>query len=983
MKKFCLIFTTFFCLIISNYLFAQVTGGPTVGSGSTASEFELKVDGDEFFPIGWYLTDKNDLQMAYDAGATVVLFYWNSIWNNYDYVGCKSSTDYDIDEYEVRLACFLNEVRSLNNTNNHDMRVLIDLDLKRAGRDKYTQSGDTDTDTLGFGKSSILGLVTNIESNYSDILFGWYVLDEPTQKTDLTPDSPTPHPREFYHDITKSIKSISTFPTIVVFTNPEAFSEYAATNDDSTVFEEVHYDILARDEYGYSHVKRSSLNNYSDENNVSRLAAVRSMSTLQSYESGLIKNMDGNVSKKMAFMTVAMIHDLFEDDTCNGDSGVSGDKDCFDQVDADFMIYQSLAPIIRGARSLMYYWYNPNNTLGGRQNTLDLSEDFISTFSSNSLGDIILKGDILDNNLVVSNFKANGNSISHNSYIWDNYNNGCAPTYTSCSPGPTNQADEPMFDWMARKYNGSYYVFAVNEYDPTVSVTFNLGNILSTDEMVYQVTELDMLDPTQNSQVNFNNDNKIKTSGSGSDISSFNMSFGSLQAKVFKIDVLEFSDTKTMPAIAWETLGGGITLTDIDNNGVIDLVVMGIENNAQADPFRYKIGWNIYPGSNFYFSDYSYSNFPGTGRGELSGISWTTKGGGISSYDIDSNGYPELFFLGIDNKSGYDDHRVKLNWNHYVSNNNANSQLFRTDYSYSNFPGDGRLDVASGNTLNTGGGLKVFDLEEDGTPELFLMSITNTNSSAINNFKYKIVNDFSMISAADSLIQNTGVSSTYSVSGVSSYTRGGDITVGNLDSDNDFEALFSAIDLGSEYLLFKIMNLNSNGSPESNTRPFSAINFNSSENILSAGIDMADIDGDGDQDLVFLGIEDHPQGNRFLIRFALNQINQSTSSSKLINQSNPKDEKNDEIPSAIKLGQNYPNPFNPTTQITYSISNEGQVELNVYDLQGRLVRALVNETKSPGNYSVSFNASELSSGIYFYTLTSSGEKITKKLTLIK
>ncbi|NUM60843.1 MAG: T9SS type A sorting domain-containing protein, partial [Ignavibacteriaceae bacterium] len=91
------------------------------------------------------------------------------------------------------------------------------------------------------------------------------------------------------------------------------------------------------------------------------------------------------------------------------------------------------------------------------------------------------------------------------------------------------------------------------------------------------------------------------------------------------------------------------------------------------------------------------------------------------------------------------------------------------------------------------------------------------------------------------------------------------------------------------------------------------------------------------------------------------------------------------------LEQNYPNPFNPTTTISYSIKTSGQVQLKVYDMLGTEVASLVNENQEAGNYSVTFNAAELprrsgsalTSGIYFYTLTSGNFMETKKLILLK
>jgi hypothetical protein len=90
-----------------------------------------------------------------------------------------------------------------------------------------------------------------------------------------------------------------------------------------------------------------------------------------------------------------------------------------------------------------------------------------------------------------------------------------------------------------------------------------------------------------------------------------------------------------------------------------------------------------------------------------------------------------------------------------------------------------------------------------------------------------------------------------------------------------------------------------------------------------------------------------------------------------------------DVPNAFVLNQNYPNPFNPTTTIAYTIPEQGMVSLIVYDVLGRQVGALVNEYKSAGNYTVSLDASKLSSGVYFYCLQSGSFIQKKKMVLLK
>jgi hypothetical protein len=91
----------------------------------------------------------------------------------------------------------------------------------------------------------------------------------------------------------------------------------------------------------------------------------------------------------------------------------------------------------------------------------------------------------------------------------------------------------------------------------------------------------------------------------------------------------------------------------------------------------------------------------------------------------------------------------------------------------------------------------------------------------------------------------------------------------------------------------------------------------------------------------------------------------------------------DEIPTGYALSQNYPNPFNPTTLIKFSIPEEGLVTLKVYNTVGQEVATLVNEFKARGTYEVDFNASNLASGVYMYTLYTSKTTLSKKMLLIK
>jgi hypothetical protein len=88
-------------------------------------------------------------------------------------------------------------------------------------------------------------------------------------------------------------------------------------------------------------------------------------------------------------------------------------------------------------------------------------------------------------------------------------------------------------------------------------------------------------------------------------------------------------------------------------------------------------------------------------------------------------------------------------------------------------------------------------------------------------------------------------------------------------------------------------------------------------------------------------------------------------------------------PKEFSLAQNYPNPFNPTTVINYEQPENGFVTLKIYDILGKEITTLVNEFREAGSYNVEFNASKLSSGLYFYKLQTGSFVSTKKMVLTR
>jgi len=116
------------------------------------------------------------------------------------------------------------------------------------------------------------------------------------------------------------------------------------------------------------------------------------------------------------------------------------------------------------------------------------------------------------------------------------------------------------------------------------------------------------------------------------------------------------------------------------------------------------------------------------------------------------------------------------------------------------------------------------------------------------------------------------------------------------------------------------------------------------------------------------------------LRFNENEIVENAASSILTSVLSIDDSS---IPLSFKLNQNYPNPFNPITTIAYQIPKSEKVNISIFNINGVLIETLVNDAKIPGLYTVVWDAKNLSSGLYFYKLTTGNKTVTKKMLLLK
>ena len=89
------------------------------------------------------------------------------------------------------------------------------------------------------------------------------------------------------------------------------------------------------------------------------------------------------------------------------------------------------------------------------------------------------------------------------------------------------------------------------------------------------------------------------------------------------------------------------------------------------------------------------------------------------------------------------------------------------------------------------------------------------------------------------------------------------------------------------------------------------------------------------------------------------------------------------LPDKITLFQNYPNPFNPTTRIKFELTGYNHAKLSIYDMNGKLVQTLLNEEMPAGTHEIEWNAVDVASGVYIYSLETGNTTLTKKLLLLK
>ena len=358
-----------------------------------------------------------------------------------------------------------------------------------------------------------------------------------------------------------------------------------------------------------------------------------------------------------------------------------------------------------------------------------------------------------------------------------------------------------------------------------------------------------------------------------------------------------WSDVIEVSGIGGVTDGGAVVLEDINNNGTLDLLLMGIDDPSGENEFRYRIGWDL-------SADGNPSSWSSRVDVTSIGLGNDHHGGGAAIGDIDGDGDADIVFMAVDDTSGPNEIRYVVGWNFYTNGRAGNwTRIKKADTmgnisegggaALADFNGNGRLDLLvmsvddphgdnnfwyrvgldlndegvppegwsdvmqpPGNVFlgedNLGGGSAVADIDGNGTLDVVLMAVDDANG--VDNFEYCIGWDLS----SDGLPARWSGKKTAPGVGSSTQGDGAGVAIGKINDNDIPDLLLMAIaksESGSNCLWWRIgWDLNASGEPTSWSE-----SLTSGGNIVragGAGIDIADINGNERPDLVFYYIYD-------------------------------------------------------------------------------------------------------------------------------
>ena len=304
--------------------------------------------------------------------------------------------------------------------------------------------------------------------------------------------------------------------------------------------------------------------------------------------------------------------------------------------------------------------------------------------------------------------------------------------------------------------------------------------------------------------------------------------------------------------------GGGTAVADIDGNGVLDQVVMGVENNNGDYDFVYRIDWNLNADG-----APSHRSAPMTAEG----VGCETQGAGAAIGYINDNDLPDLLFMGVASPDdGKNQFRYRIGWDMGPDgvpvdwSGILKVQVFnRDDYYLAND--------------NAGGGAALADLNGNDRPDLVLMAITD--GSGTNNFHHGTTLDLGYDGVAQNQIDHL-----FTPEGVGSTTEGGGVAIVDLNENGTPEFIFMGIDdpSGNNGLRYRIgWDIDDRFYASSNwSRTIKPRESQLSQTNHGGGATAGDLDDDGKKDLIFLSIDEQEGPDEFNIYTARHIQTEST-----------------------------------------------------------------------------------------------------------
>jgi hypothetical protein len=431
--------------------------------------------------------------------------------------------------------------------------------------------------------------------------------------------------------------------------------------------------------------------------------------------------------------------------------------------------------------------------------------------------------------------------------------------------------------------------------------------------------------------------------------------------------------------VAWSQAA---SWADYDNDGWIDLFVA---NRDDQPNFLYR------------------NNGDGTFTKITSGIIVNDIGASRSCAwaDYDNDGWIDLFVANMDNQ--YDFLYKNNGGGTFTKIYNlpmVNTNLYSSNSSWNDFDNNGYLDLMvtyvhsssifynfgnsnfqSQNTIfsnqNGSYGFAVADYDNDGYQDIFL---THNGS---NNALYKNLNGSIFSKVSNEILSNEGgFSVTCAWSDISNNGKM-DLVVANVNG-NHKNYFYKNIGPTGNYLSFRLIGCNSNRSGigakitvyKDNYQSIRVVNGSGAMSLSSQWPHFG-LRGISNVDSIIIS---WPSGIRQKFEnIATNQFLNVNECTGIVSSQN----NYSSMPSEFQLYQNYPNPFNPSTIIKFDLPEQSFINMKVFDINGRLIKILVNEQMSAGSHEIEFNSENFSSGTYFYKLESEGISLIKKMILLK